>query len=119
MSYDLFVWQGPPLASSEDVWTLIEEVCENENLDVLEGDAKVPSFLEDLFAEFPSLEDAAVDLDGTPWSSTGNTSDKHAMLSLAMGEPSTLRVMELIVGLCQRHRLHCFDPQSEDFLSRG
>lgn len=119
MSYDLFIWQAPSVDAADDVWGLIEEVCENENLEVLSGNAQVPRFLADLFTVFPALEDEGDDHKETPWACTGDTSDKHAMLSLGMGSSSSAKALDLIVELCRRHGLHCFDPQSEDFHSRG
>jgi hypothetical protein len=109
MSYDFFVWSGPAVRDPDEVQGLIEAVCEG-NLDVLDQCPRVGEFLSNLFDEYPPLGSSNPPGD-TQWSFTDDTSDRHALLSV---QDSSQSVCKRIVSLSRRHRLLCFDLQTQN-----
>lgn len=108
MSYDFLVGSGPVIRDPDEVHDLIEAVCEG-NLDVLDQCPRIGEFLSNLFDEYPPLGPS--NPGHTQWSFTDDTSERHALLSVQDGSQS---VCKRIVSLSRRHRLLCFDLQTEN-----
>lgn len=116
MSFDLYVWKGPVVATGEEAGELVRRSFTEGDV-VFEPSPDVLRFYEELTERYPPLESfpEAQLVAGTAvtyWSDSPERSNRVVSMSLQWRVPDG--VVEYIGDLATKHGLILFDPQGPD-----
>ena len=117
MSMDIGVFYTERPHTDQDALNRYIAFCEADDLTpYIEASPTVASFLEELTATYPQIDDIPEDeLDDCPWSCAFDVSDGHVLMSMVSSKYEETAL--LVVQLAHKHGLVCIDPISGTILS--
>jgi hypothetical protein len=113
MSYDLAVWRAPGPVTKKDVEKRYIAYCDGLPD---HSDAKrvqeISSFFAELESRYPTISEYPLDrLSECPWNSRFDIAPDFGIVTIAWSRVS--EVVPFVLPLASRHRLICYDPQSD------
>lgn len=115
MSYDLAVWSGPAPANDEAAGEEFERRADATEGEATPASPEIEAFVQELLGQYPDLGETG---DAhSPWAAGPLLEEASGgFIYFAMTYPGAQQAMEFIVGVADRHRLVCFDPQAAALL---
>lgn len=109
MSFDVALWHEDHPITTDEAAEFYQRVSEDQSITVPPY-AGLQSFLKDLTAQFPALEDVPDEaLETCPWSSTFGQPEGFLEINMAFSRVD--EVLPVIHELAATHDLVCYDPQ--------
>ncbi len=109
MSYDLGVWRALRPITTQEAADIYGRLCE-EDMAAVEPHPGVDSFLAELTARYPQIDDwDDGDIDNCPWSVAFDQSDRHILMSMSFSRVD--EIVPFIEELAAKYDLVCFNPQ--------
>ncbi|WP_326949844.1 hypothetical protein OG439_14330 [Amycolatopsis sp. NBC_01307] len=111
MSFDLYIWRERHPITDERAAELCRQLGDGRD-DVVDPDARVLAFRDELAGRFPDLESLSVDeLESSPWAMSPDATPRRVILCMSWSRLDG--AVSFVLELAGRHGLVCFDPQSQ------
>lgn len=115
MSYDLAVWAGDRPqddGQASEEYDRLTAYFDDDDADREPASERIRAFIEELLGRYPALGEPGDE--DSPWAmgpDPGNANGDFVYLTMTFS--GARRCLEWIVETALRHKLICFDPQSE------
>jgi hypothetical protein len=117
VSCDYAVWHTESRLTDAEAIELYAKLCDGDPSDVSPSDA-IAGFYAEITSLHPEIDsvpnDRMDDLDLCPWSIAFDRSDGHLIMCCVWSRAEY--VGDLVRRLARKHRLYCFDPQTDTII---
>lgn len=109
MSYDLAVWYSTQPITTQEAAAIYGRLG-TETVNDVEHHPGVNSFVEELTAQYPQIDDwADDDIDDCPWNDAFDQSPGYVVMCISFSRVN--EIVPMVQKLAAKHDLVCFNPQ--------